>query len=127
MATSIVAETLEVHRFPVDEEVGPPHLDGADADRLVVRVDHVVPVDELDLEVVQVPVARSPPVHVGHGQHPGCALSGRHRRPLGIAQDDPNLRPVSADGDDLVCDGAGRFVQPGDDRHVVHVRRGRGQ
>ena len=55
------AETLEVEGLAVDEELGAADLDRADADGLVVAVEHdVLVVDELDLEVVEVAVARAP-------------------------------------------------------------------
>jgi len=59
----VLAEPGEVERLAVDQKADPVDGDGADADALVVAVHHLVAVDELQLEVVEVAVAGRPAVH----------------------------------------------------------------
>ena len=102
---------------------GPPDLDGPDADRQRVGVHHLVGGEELDPEVVQVPLAGLPGVHVVDGERPGGAVGPRHLRATGIEQGDPHAG-VSRRLDPVV-DGAGGGRQTGDDRDVADVGRRR--
>ena len=117
----VLAEPLEVHRLPVDEELRSTHLNRPHTDRLVVRVDHLLAVDQLDLEVVQVAVARCPPVHVGHAQHPRSPRTRSDLHACDIPENDLNVQALCRHSGDLVRHGAGRALEPRHDGDVVEV------
>ena len=82
----VLAETFEVERLAVDQELGAANLHGADADVLVDRVPHdASAVDELDLEVVEVSVAGCPEADVGHVQGAARPAPGGDLGACGVA------------------------------------------
>lgn len=120
------AETLEVERLPVDEELRSVDLDGPDADLLVDRVVHRARiVDQPDLEVVEVPVPRTPEVRVRHLQRCGPSRPGRDIATLGIVQHDPDAQVVLVGCAHAPPDPAGAALEPGGHRDVLHQRAGR--
>ncbi len=113
------AEALEVERLAVDQEPGAVHLHGPDADGLVVAVDQRLPVEDVDLEVVEVAVARSPAMDLGDPELASGALPLGHRRAVGVAEHDPD-RTVALDGRRPRHDARGS-VEFGHHGHVSQV------
>ena len=64
----MLPEASEVERLVVDQETDSVHLDGAHPDTLVIAVCDGVPVNQLQLKVIEVAVARSPPVRIPHAE-----------------------------------------------------------
>ena len=91
------AEALEVKGLAVDQEPVAVHPHGPDTDGLVVAVDQRLPVEDIDLEVVEVAVARSPAMDLGDPELAGVPLPLGHRRAVGVAEHDPD-RTVALDG-----------------------------
>ena len=66
----VLAEAPEVEGLAVDQELRAVDPDGADADRQRVAVDHDVAVEQIDLQLVEVPAPGPPQLRIRHAKYP---------------------------------------------------------
>ena len=82
----VLAEAPEVEGLAVDEELRAVDAHGADADGQRVAVDQGVVVEQVDLQLVEVPSARAPELRLRHTELAAAARRVRHLPPVGVAQ-----------------------------------------
>ena len=119
----VLAEPREIEGLVVDQEASTVDPYGTDTHALVIAVDQLAVGDQLQLEIIEVPVAGRPPVHAGHLQGAGSTGATGDLEALGVAQHGLDLGAVATLGLGDVADTAIGAVQVGGHRDVGEVGR----
>src|SRR3954447_4315477 len=117
----VLAEAGKVERFVVDQETDAIDLDGAYPDTLVVTVHDGLTIQQLQLKIIKVAVARSPLMDIGHVERSTASGASRYLVPIDITQDQLRLKRISVLGLGSIRDHTVAGIKIGSNRDVGEV------